>query len=396
MKTLKSTFKHLSVDKIESSPEITQWLSQFNDNQKPIAKIMLSKLTFISRDEFTRWLRKIISKLPEENAIAFYSVRKLNNTGNTYWDSRGNVISRPGHSQGSEDLVYSIISNIVRSSKNKYLDHPSIIELKGLKVRNYVLIDDSIGSGERVSEFINAMLSHPTFLSWWSLGLVRITLISFARTMGSEARIINAIRGSDHGCRKFRKSEKIEFISKFVYHEKWLESRWGKNYSDVLSLCYNHKKIPKWARLGYGEVLSNIVFYHSVPNNTPGIFWFSDKKWQGLMPERAIPNWLLDLLDNDVHNGKENSSPLSPEIVKLLDLIKCGVRDKSSISMRLNVDYSYVNDLIQYAEKLGLLTAETRLSKVGLNTLINAKLEYEQKKSEWDFSLYIPTSWCVD
>ncbi|CDL52565.1 hypothetical protein [Klebsiella pneumoniae ISC21] len=159
-----------------------------------------------------------------------------------------------------------------------FLDHPSLNDLKKSKVNDFLLIDDSIGSGDRVSGFINAMLDNPTFLSWWSLGLVRLTLISFARTLGSENRIINTIRGSDHGVRKYRKSEKINFISNIVYNENWLETRWGEQYNEIINLCKNQTKIPSWARLGYGNVLSNIIFYHSVPNNLPGILWFSNKK----------------------------------------------------------------------------------------------------------------------
>ena len=52
----KPKFKILSVEKIESSHEIAQWLMQFNSSQKAIAKNILSKLTFVSRDEFTIWL----------------------------------------------------------------------------------------------------------------------------------------------------------------------------------------------------------------------------------------------------------------------------------------------------------------------------------------------------
>lgn len=267
----KPKFKILSVEKIESSHEIAQWLMQFNSSQKAIAKNILSKLTFVSRDEFTIWLQKSISDLPKNKNYALYSVRKLDPDKQVLWDLNGDVVNRPGHSQGSEDLVYSIISNLVRSNKTMFLDHPSLNDLKKSKVNDFLLIDDSIGSGDRVSGFINAMLDNPTFLSWWSLGLVRLTLISFARTLGSENRIINTIRGSDHGVRKYRKSEKINFISNIVYNENWLETRWGEQYNEIINLCKNQTKIPSWARLGYGNVLSNIIFYHSVPNNLPGI-----------------------------------------------------------------------------------------------------------------------------
>ncbi len=390
----KPKLKQLSIEKIETSYEITQWLTQFSDSEQSFAKLILSKLIFVSRDEYTKWLLKAISSLPNNHKYALFSVRKLPKENHILWDSQGEIVDRPGCSLGSEDLVYSIISNLVRSNKDFLIEHPSLNELKRHKIHNYILIDDAIGSGDRVSEFINAMLSNPTFLSWWSLGIIKFTLLSFARTQGSECNIINKIRGSDHGIRKFRKSDKINFISEIVYNEKWLETRWGKQYDEVINLCHKKKQIKLWARLGYGEVLSNIIFYHSVPNNIPGMLWFTNKKWQGLMPDRAIPSWLLDLIENDYKQEISASSPLSPEILKLLTLIKRGMRDKKSLALRLNIDCSYVENLIQYSETLGLLTTQKRLTKVGLDLLIASK--HIENNNVWDFSLYIPESWCAD
>ena len=112
------------------------------------------------------------------------------------------------------------------------------------------------------------------------------------------------------------------------------------------------------------------------------------------MPDRAIPSWLLDLIENDYKQEISASSPLSPEILKLLTLIKRGMRDKKSLALRLNIDCSYVENLIQYSETLGLLTTQKRLTKVGLDLLIASK--HIENNNVWDFSLYIPESWCAD
>ncbi|WP_457810145.1 phosphoribosyltransferase-like protein, partial [Providencia heimbachae] len=181
----KPKLKQLSIEKIETSYEITQWLTQFSDSEQSFAKLILSKLIFVSRDEYTKWLLKAISSLPNNHKYALFSVRKLPKENHILWDSQGEIVDRPGCSLGSEDLVYSIISNLVRSNKDFLIEHPSLNELKRHKIHNYILIDDAIGSGDRVSEFINAMLSNPTFLSWWSLGIIKFTLLSFARTQGS-------------------------------------------------------------------------------------------------------------------------------------------------------------------------------------------------------------------
>ena len=258
MTSLKRQLKSLSPAQIDDSPQIKDWLSQFDENQRTLAKVLLSRLQFISRDTFAEWLNNTFTFLLTDQIFALYSVRKLAKNQDCYWDDNGNPVVRPGASLGSEDLVYSLISNLVRTKKPSLLDHPPLNDLREKKVRNYVLIDDSIGSGKRVADFINAMLKHPTFLSWWNFGWIKIHVLSFARTRESEAYIISHIRGKDHSKQKIKKVEKITFSSEIVYSYqscKDCEKRWGKETTQLKELCLSQTKIPKNKRLGYGDIL---------------------------------------------------------------------------------------------------------------------------------------------
>lgn len=388
----KPVFQQLSAAAIDQSPEIQSWLSQFPVGNRQTAKTLLHRLKFVSRDEFSTWLRRAIGRLPSSETYALYSARKLDDTQAVFWDEAGNPVVRPGTSLGSEDLVYSLISNLARSSNDKLLDHPSLDALKDQKIRDFVLIDDSIGSGDRISGFINAMLAHPTFLSWWSYGRIKLHIISFARPREAEKRVITRIKGSDHGKRKFRKSDKITFGSEVVYEVGWYEARWGESHAEIIDLCRAQTKIPTKRRLGYGDVMANIVFYHSVPNNIPGVLWCENGRWNGLMPGRAVPDWLLNLLAAPV-SVSNAANTLSDELFKLLALVKRGVRSGRSLAMRLSVDHGYANDLIAYAKILGLLTPQLRLTPVGLNQLIQSGRSTMLPK--WDRSLYTPSSWCA-
>ncbi len=392
MSTAKQQLNNLSPSKIDASPEIQGWLSQFPEVQRTTAKLLLSHLQFVSRDVYSTWLQRVVSALPSVKNYALYSVRKLED-GSPLWNDEGDIAARPGDSLGSEDLAYSLVANLARANPQTLLDHSSLTELRDKKVHDYLLIDDSIGSGDRVSSFINAMLSHPTFLSWWSFGLVKIHIVSFARPREAEAKIVAKIKGSDHGKRKFRKSSKVDFTSQIVYETDWLEGRWGKNHQQVIQLCRSQTKVPKWTRLGYGEVLANIVFYHSVPNNIPGVLWFSNDKWQGLMPGRAMPEWLLALIDSTSLVESERGRPHSDEVVRLLALIKRGVRSSRSIAARLGVDHKYAVGLIGGAQEMGLLTPRVRLTAAGLDRLKHA--DSNRVLPVWDRSLYIPSSWCA-
>ncbi len=387
--------KRLSVSGIASSSHITAWLAQFPADKQITAKMMLHSLQFVSRDMYSDWFFKVINALPVNDVFALYSVRKLDSNKVILWDAQGNVIPRPGVSQGSEDLVYSLISNKVRASPTKFLDHPSINDLREKKVHNIVLVDDSIGSGDRVSDFINAMLRHATFLSWWSLGLIKFHVVSFARPRETDARIIAKIRGSDNSKRKFRKSAKICFVSEKVYGIDWLESRWGRNFKDVLECC-DQPEIPALLSRGWGEVMANIVFYHSVPDNLPGVIWVQSEKWNGLFPERALPAWLHTLLDdkNSLEQlDSQGGASVPVEIIQLLRLVKRGVRSAMSIALRLNCDNKFAEALLDKAKTAGFLSENYHLTKVGLDLLKqNNAVDIMPK---WDHTLYIPQSWCA-
>ena len=389
----KSFIKSLSLAKIDSSPEIRDWLSQFPAESQPLAKLLLSHLKFISRDDYSRWvIQTILSFLDKESTFALYSVRKLNiqKTSPYYWGENKEAIYRPGTSQGSEDLVYSLISNLVRQNSKFLLDHPSLDELKDIKVRNYILIDDSIGSGDRVSEFINSMLKHPTFFSWWNFGWINIHIVSFSRFHEAEKKIIMNIRGKDNAKQKIRKSSKIKFHSELVYYQNWIKSRWGENYEQLIELCKNQTQILPWARLGYRKVFSDIIFYHSVPNNTPGIIWFEAPNWKPLMPQRSVPTWLVNLLEM---NDKINiSAPISDELLNILRLIKRGIKKPSSISQRLAVDVKYANNLLSHIKNMGFTDENTRLTHRGLEFLHKKR---NINLPSWDNSMYIPKSWCA-
>lgn len=387
-------FKSLSPFKIDSSSEIQDWLSQFPIENQSLAKLLLSRLKFISRDDYSKWLNEtILSFLDGESIFALYAVRKLNlsNKYISYWGEDKKVIFRPGESLGSEDLVYSLISNLVRSNKDRLLDHPPLDKLKNKKVRNYILIDDSIGSGDRISEFINSMLRHPTFFSWWNLGLVKIHIVSFSRFAESENKILMNIRGKDKVKNKIKKSSKITFTSKIVYHKGWLNYSWGENYENLIDLCQSQNKIPVKKRLGYKDVFSNIIFYHSVPNNTPGIIWFAKKeKWKGLMPQRVVPEWLILLLE--MNDDIDVTQPISNELFNTLRLIKRGVKNPNSISQRLGVDVKYATNLLNHIKIMGFIDENTRLTHSGLHFIYKKR---DIDLPSWDYNMYIPKSWCT-
>lgn len=388
--------KKLLPEDIENSEEIQLWLSQFLNKDILTVKSLLCRLHFISKDEFSNWLLEKLaqySKLEEESKlIAIYSVRKFDGIENeSLWLENGKLHPRPAQTQGSEDFVSSIISNATRQHKKRFLDHPSIDDIRYNKVRNIILVDDSIGSGKRVGKFIKSLARNKTFLSWWSRGYITIRVLSYARTIQSEKNILKHAPGSNCVTRKIKLSSKLVFESDVVYDVNKLHTRWGKTSDAILSLCSSTKGIARNRRKGYGNVMGNIVFYHSVPNNIPGLLYVPSEKWNPLFPGRVLPNWLINLLDRR-SGSKKNNLQEKDLMFDFLNLIKSGLRTRASLSRRLDCDVKITQEFIDDAIKIGFISDRMRLTKSGKNHLCKKN----NLKKELDYTLYIPYTWTAD
>lgn len=409
------TFQQLTVDLISQSSEIEAWLAQFSENRRPTATDLLLKLRFIREDQYVDWLKaKITAIVPGPCAI--YAVRKFPEEITCYWDEDGKPPLRPAQSLGSEDFVQAVVANLIKSGDQRFLDHPDIGALKDRRVRHIALIDDSLGSGKRVSDFIHVFLrTNKTLMSWWSYGLFNIHVVALVRSQAAEHHILKYLPGSDHPCRSSRKSTKLHFVGEYHYNEDALEGRWGSNATQIIDLCDSIRAIPHMAQRGFGGVMANVIFHHSVPDNTPALLWYPTKGWTPLFPGRTFPLWMSKLLAADsptAHRrsgvrqwfsnlfGDRSSSRTSVEgpaidanMLAILNAAKRGVRAVRPIARAIGLDSKVVSELIQNARSSGLLSMTNRLTKAGVDFLRNH--ERASRSYDFDRSLYVPSKWSV-
>lgn len=391
----------LSLEKIQGSVEIQTWLGQFPNEDHAIATDMLMRLEFVGRDTCSEWLKKSIMTLRHEKT-ALFAVRKLDESRHRLWDDNGNVVQRPSQALGSEDLIYSIISNCCREYPEAFFDHPGIDDVKNEKIHRFILIDDNIGSGKRVKRFIEAMVLDnrfkKTFFSLLSYNLIHFEILSYAIMEDAKKIIFNVIPGSDHGLRKYRKSKKINFESCIVYQKDDLFGRWGELWANIKKICCQCNKIPKDQRRGFNKVMSNVIFYHSVPNTIPGCLWKSTYSFTSLFPNRVVPNWMIDLLVNDRPSAIHTIQPfsqsklLSPVLISLLSLLKKGVRRDNILAFRLGIETEILKSYVEQLQASGLITNLRHLTPKGFKEIYNA----ECSPKKYDMSLYIPKTWCAD
>jgi len=384
----------LNYPQIKNSPEISDWLSKF-DEKRVVAMKMLMRLRFVEESTLSTWLKNELIAEAAIGPAAVFSVRKLRNEVDDVWNESGEFLDRPGHSLGSEDLIQGHVANLVKG-KTHLLDHPSINLIKANRIEKIVLVDDSIGSGRRVAKFIKRMFANKTFLSRWSLGKLRISIVAFARILEAEKVILAEVKGSNHAIRKFPAHSKIQIKSHFVSRKNNLFQTWGPNYQEMLDLCDACDGVKYNRRRGFGDSMANLVFAHSVPNNLPGLFWFQSNNWDALFPRREVPTWLYPLLKtrHSIPHAtlQVEASDCSDDLIRALTLIaRKGLRRDSTIARQLGLDVKVVSHLLVKAIGRGLLTPSHRMTVAG-RSLVKKRV----KKKVYNREMYMPKSWCAD
>lgn len=388
--------KKLTYAQIENSPEICDWLSKFGE-ERIIAIEMLMRLRFVGAGTFSTWLRSELLKELAEGSAAVFAVRKWKKDVDCVWDENGVFLDRPGYSLGSEDVIQGYVANLAKGANQLY-DHPNISEIKTQRISKIVLLDDSIGSGRRVAEFVEKLFTNKTFLSRWSLGVLRISVIAFSRMLDADKKILAEVKGSNHERRKFPANSKIAIRSYIAQRQNSLSQRWGPHYPQILDLCDGCNGISKNRRRGFKKSMANLVFEHSIPNNVPGLLWFQSATWDALFPYRSVPNWLYLLLGSD-HSlphreiDEQESHSLVSDEIRLLSFIKKGVRRESSIAWKMGLDVRVVREMLLRSVVRGLLTPNYRITEAGRSAIQRGEKERE-KVYNWE--LYRPKSWCAD
>jgi hypothetical protein len=400
--TVRSQSFRLSPSIIETAPRIVRWVDQFNEDDRPAVRQLLLGLRMITRDMYARWVKKMVESLPE-GCHALYAVRDV--------DHEHGVYSRSGQSQGSEDFVFSLISQLMRSGKEHFLDNPTLDEMKDAKVRNICLIDDSSGSGENIASFVRWMFESKTLRSWWSYGWINFYIVVLFRSSFSTGAILEAFPGTDHHRRVRPRRTKVHLYSDWIYGDAGASPAWGRSSEGVHLLCAEYGRRLKLRckfRLGYGEQMSPYLFEHGVPNNVPGILYHDNDKrgWHALFPGKTVPADLVAAFQPAASKGEVSSADdteievEAPSFDKhvlhqLLTLANKGVRTKTGIASRMGCDASYAGTLQRRAVDIRLIDDRGRLTDAG-RSLLRTDRRGADSGSALNEGLYVPKSWRTD
>lgn len=388
------------------------WLNQFEPVDQELAILLANNLTLVSHTEFERnLLAKIESVTAKiEGSIGFFSVRELEKEKPDEWCIEKPlpfysqaIVSEDGKSvnalssssdQGSEAKVAHIIRQLCKSNPKKYLNHPTIGSLRNNKSDAIVFVDDFIGSGGRVREFLDSFWLEPTIVSWLSGKQISFHVVAYS--------------GTEFGISSVEKHKSKPQIHVFRDAPSFDTFSWDKERKNqIKKLCqkYGHiaNKKHKNMWFGYKEGMAAIVFEHGCPNNTPAILWepdFKGSRWKGLFPNRTVSSSVASVFPAEIVRGDHvqilvdagqkklaNSGSLlrrgfaGQMILIILALIAKGQRKRSTLAFATGLNVEDCERAIQVCIKWKFITVQRRITAKGLAELNAArKLKIEQSR----------------
>ncbi len=372
----------------------SKWLNQFDYGDQENASKLVQYLTLVSHNEFERNLLKFV----EDNinniggTVALFAVREVD-TNQTFFNqakssSKGEVcldsLSR-GNNHGSEARVAAMIRNLCRESSSTILNHPTIEKIRKMKCNEIIFLDDFIGSGNRVFEFLTSFWRHPTIASWLSLKYLKFRVLSYSGTEKGTKTV------SRH-----RSNPKVSTCYPCPTIESMLCTKTQRDA--VIELCRkygekSHKNKNMW--FGYRQTKGTLIFEHGCPNNVPSILWgrYNTKEsWYPLFPKRTVSSEEGSIFPHEIIRGDPISLLLSVGQKRLAKSGAFNYTDEEGeiilLVLALLAKRQYRISTLSYATALnkkdcekildrclrwGLITQTRRLTKKGYSELQAAR-----------------------
>lgn len=369
------------------------WIGQFSTNDRLTAQRLIGCLTLVSHSAYERALAKLIENEAASSCwpIALYATREAD--PNTSFFDINNPIDAVGRGNdiGSEARVAALIRNLARANPSKYLNHPTLQEMKDVRCRSIYVLDDIIGSGKRTYEFLSSMWHCSTIRSWHSFGWIDFKALAYAAT--------------DFGINKLHTSKTNPKISTFSDCPTINDMPWTDNVkSDVMQLCrlYGKKTSKKGMALGFKSTAATIIFEHGAPNNSPAILWAPQKTttWVPLFPDRSVlpseasafPHELqkrdLGEIFNDLGDHKVAASMgvphknlLSPTVLAILALLRADKKSRALISYATGLPKLECSSILTWCVEQKLITRTLSLTPLGRAELASAGRAAAWKKT---------------
>ncbi|MFF2374163.1 hypothetical protein ACFVUW_07240 [Streptomyces xiamenensis] len=364
------------------------WLSNFRPDDAPAAQQLIDSLYFFSSTTFRQGLTKHLQTVltdtaPEERPAALYSVQSLRAHATMFQDGLLPLVSGPG---GSELIVQNIARAAEREFNNTMVSNQmtTLEVLKERRVRRLVFLSDYAGSGDEAIKYALTWLRNKTIRSWRSLKLVQLHLVLFAASTAAHDRLTAGPW--------YDRVHVLHCGMDFPYAD-WEQSE--RKHIGTVCNTYAHSKDTAH---GWGDSEGLVVFDHTIPNNLPLIVRQTKGpsvrgKWVPFFRNRTAPQELMQSLSDyrpDFNRQRRLRAIRQPrlatasqlqttersEMAKIIDVlahVAARRRHPAQLAASLNISIPTAMEIIQLAQRLGLLDEQTRLTDAGWQELRRAR-----------------------
>ncbi|MBB5217187.1 phosphoribosyltransferase-like protein [Parapusillimonas granuli] len=361
-----------------------QWLNNFDEADRPIARDLTASLTLVSHNEFERGLISLVHQVAHElrGPIGLYGVREIDDS--VCLDTADNTTSIDatprGADIGSEGRLANVIRNLSLGHPSQFLNHPSIEELRARRVATILVLDDFVGSGQRCSNYLSALWKSRSLRSWRSYNRIQFKAIAYSATA--------------MGIRHVQRHPSQPLIHIVRHCPTITALHWKDTYiNDAKKFCrhYAHQaKLGRWA-LGFRDSESLLVFEHGCPNNAPAIFWAISRNtptWIPLFPSRrvdisvstAFPNEIArrDPVHTLIEAGQRRLAsalssnahrPLTDQEALTLALFSKGKNRVTTVANATGLSAKEAIELIERCISAGWISAHQRITDRGMTEL---------------------------
>ena len=253
---------------LEDAPTSVNWIRLFRPQHQPIARLMLQSLKLVSSSEFETAIAKNIATIHRSTGgpIAVFAVnkafalaRRKEELGLKPDPSDKVIISSAGRTG-------SILTGVKRHLGNRILYNPTLDAMRKEKVKHVVLVDDLIGTGKSICDFWNAW-AWRSLKSWLSSQHCKLWIAAYA--------------GHQEGLGRIKK--RVTYLDDDHIHLNIALLRQDRLWRPLIKeLCVEYAPLTAkpGVALGFGDVMSPIVFQYGCPNNAPAILWARGGRWQ--------------------------------------------------------------------------------------------------------------------
>lgn len=273
---ISSVVKSWPVEK--SLEEVMAWVLQFEKNDYDLALRVLKNLNVIGANDLNVALTVAYSKLLR------HALEKDNRISNE------NTLYMPIGNDGKSGAMIAYSFRMINGLSSAYFFSKDNLQLvKAGKIKNLVLLDDIIATGDQSSKQL-------------------VEVAEKARTLGIQNIYLLTAFGYRIGIEKIKETQVADVFSAVEYDDSDTVMNMDSGFYEGL----NHEKresywqsISKYYKgYGYGQIGGLITFYYNTPNCTLGMVWGSANGWIPLFPRRF-----------DLKN-------IGPELFELDELIK--------------------------------------------------------------------------